>query len=489
MSVALALQSGAAASVWACFGGYLAAMIAIGLWAARRGSDDQEDFFLGGRRGSAFATALSAVSSGRSAWLVLGASAAAWKIGLSALWLFPGYVAVEAAMFLTLGPRLRERSAAVGALTVPEVLASAGATPERGSHRSVRAIAGLLTVLFLLTYVSAQLVGGGKAIESIFDIEGNTWGLLITAAVVLVYTVLGGYRAVVVTDVLQALLMLVGLLVVPWLGLRMAGGWDAMWESLRALDPALCSPVISGWAVAGGLAIGLGSVGNPHILVRHMSLEDARSARAAFFWGTSWNTLMAGGALLMGLVGRALYASAERFPNADADFLFPQLGAAVAEQYLFAGFAGVLLATLFAAVMSTCDSQLLVIASSIVRDFRGQDRPAQSAGLGHSRLVVALSLAIAVGVSFGETRLVHHFVLLSWGALGAAFGPAMLLALYDARTGRRAVTASMLVGVLSFAALNQVWPKPLGTTGNLHLVPAFACAFLAALPLRERAAG
>ena len=412
---------GATSSVWIAFGAYLAAMIGVGLWSARKGSETQEDFFLGGRRGTAFATALSAVSSGRSAWLVLGASAAAWKIGLSALWLFPGYVAIEAAMFLTLGPRLRVRSAELGALTLPEVLASAGTVRGEASYRSVRAIAGFLTVVFLLSYVSAQLVGGGKALEAVFDIEGNTWGLSISAAVVLAYTVLGGYRAVVVTDVLQAILMLVGLLVVPLLGLRLVGGWDAMWSTLEGIDPALCSLGTSGWAIAGGLAIGLGSLGNPHILVRHMSLEDPKSARAAFYWGTGWNVLMAAGALFMGLVGRAYYQGVASFPNGDADFLFPQLGAAVSEQYLFVGFAGVLLATLFAAVMSTCDSQLLVIASSIMRDFRrGESARGGPARLGHSRLVVGAAIAVAVALSFGAARLVPPVVLLAWGARGVA---------------------------------------------------------------------
>ena len=308
---------------------------------------------------------------------------------------------------------------------------------------------------------------------------------------VLVYTILGGYRAVVLTDVLQALFMAAGLVVVPLLGLASVGGLGVLTEALRATDPALLSLTGGFWPLLGGLAIGLGSPGNPHILVRHMSLRDPSEARLAMAVGTAWNLVMAAGALLMGLVGRALYPTGDAFPRTsdgarpDVDFLFPILGQAVSEQYLFAGFVGILLATLFAAVMSTCDSQLLVIASSLVRDFRGRGRSGDAgAGLVSSRLTVGLALAVAVAISFGADRFVHPFVLLSWGALGAAFGPALLLLLYDARTTARGVLAAILGGAGLFALLNQVWPSPWGASGNLHLVPAYALAIGLAWLLR-----
>ncbi len=471
---------------------YLASTVGVGLWAARRGEDSEEDYFLAGRRLSGLAMALSAVSSGRSAWLVVGASAAAWSIGLSALWMFPGYILAEAWMFAGLGPRLRARSAAVGAITVPEVL---GALPLNSEGRAgasrlpVRRLAGLLIVAFLLTYVAAQLSAGAVTLEAVFGLDGATWGLVITASIVLVYTLLGGYRAVVVTDVIQAGFMLVGLVALPLIGLARVGGFGALAGRLRELDPALLDPVGGALALIGGLCIGFGSPGNPHILVRHMSLGDPRQARIALVTGTAWNVVMAAGALLMGLVGRALYPLASDFAGGRSDGLYGTLALDLSADFLLPGFAGFLLATLFAAVMSTCDSQLLVIASSFVRDLRGTSAGVDrsSSARGRSRIAVAATLLAAVGLSF-VTRLplVHGFVLLSWSLLGAAFGPAIVLVCYDRRTSARGVLAGMVVG----ASIVALWSYGSGgRTPTYELGVAFLAALVCTWALRERRLG
>jgi len=449
---------------------YLGLTVGIGLWAARRGSRDDEGFFLGGRRMSGFVVALSAVSSGRSAWLVLGASAAAYKSGLSAVWLFPGYVLAELVLLGKIGPRLRRTSSERGAITVPEVLEGRGA-----SRWPVRQVAGLIIVLFLTSYVSAQLVAGGKALEALFpEVDGSTYGLVITASIVLVYTLLGGYRAVALTDVVQGLLMLTGLVLLPLFGLAHVGGWSALFEQLRAVDPGLVS-WSQGWGpMLAGVAIGLGSFGSPPILVRAMSIADeAQLARAAWI-GFTWNTVMAAGALAIGLVGRAIWTTSDAFPRGDAEHLYPMLGQLVSDEFLFAGFAGVLLAALFAAVMSTCDSQLLVIASSIVRDFKRADETS-SQGVMRSRLAVFVALAVAVAISFGAQRSVEDFVLFSWDALGAGFGPALCFVLFRPRTRSAAVLTSMLVGVISVV----LWAKVPELKALVHQrVPAFALAWL-----------
>lgn len=488
---------------------YLAAVIGIGLWAARHGDDTQEDYFLAGRSFSPLVTALSAVSSGRSAWLLMGAAVAAWKLGLSAIWYFPGYIVVEAVLFVTLGRRLRERSSEVGAITIPEFIdrftritraSSADVGADTGAQRTnrlpVRPIAALAVVLFLTTYVSAQLVAGGKALAHVVDVDGRTWGLTITAGIVLVYTFLGGYRAVALTDVLQAILMLTGLLVLPVLTLHHVGGFERLFEQLRAIDPALCEWQRGFWPLASGLAIGLGSIGNPHILVRYMSIKDPRALRTSALIGTTWNVVMAAGALCMGLAGRALYADASAFPRGDTDYLFPLLAEFVSNEYLFSGFVGILLATLFAAIMSTCDSQLLVVASSLVRDFRGS--PSTRGGLVASRVTVFATVVAAVAMSFGAKRVVDSFVLASWGALGAAFGPVLIALLYRRRTSAGAA----LAGIVTGAAVAVGWQQlPLvdgpdgalvslkAATGVYELLPAFAASFVAILGVDLRSRG
>lgn len=438
------------------FAAYLGLTIGVGLWAARRNRDSQEDYFLAGRDISAFSMALSAVSSGRSAWLVLGASGAAWLGGLSALWLFPGYILAEALMFVTLGPRLRARSVETNSVTVSEVLDRSPLGPEGPgtSKWPIRQLAGLVIVLFLLTYVSAQLVAGAKTLGAIFpEIDGRTWGLVITASIILVYTWLGGYRAVVITDVVQACLMLFGIVLLPIFGLIHLGGPSACLEQLRSIDPSLLE-LSNGWlAGIGGFCIGVGSFGNPHILVRHMSLRDPRSAKLAMGYGTFWNIVMAIGALSLGLVGRAIYPEEALFGELGREALFPTLAQDMSSEFLFSGFVGFLLATLFAAIMSTCDSQLLVIASSLLRDlgpasWRRDDRQ----GLLLSRLAVFATLAAAVWMTLGKSPLIHHFVLLSWFALGVGLGPAIVMLLYDRRTSARGVFFGILTGVLGVVA-------------------------------------
>lgn len=463
---------------------YLAVTIGVGLWSARGRSDDEVGFFLGGRQLSGFVVALSAVSSGRSAWLVLGASGAAWSAGVSAVWLFPGYIAAEYVLLAKLGPRLRRLSAEVDAVTVPEVLERLSADAGSPAARlPVRQVAGAIIVAFLVTYVSAQLVAGGKALEAAFpSVDGKTAGLCITAGIVLVYTWLGGYHAVAVTDVVQAVLMIFGLVILPVLGLVHVGGFDALAESLRAIDPELLTWVNGAGPLMAGIAIGLGSFGSPPILVRAMSINRAEKLNGAARIAGLWNLVMAAGALVIGLVGRVLYESQSAFPGGDREHLFPMLGSALSAEYLFPSFVGVLLAALFAAIMSTCDSQLLVIASSLVRDFRRQGSQEEtSRGIAASRLAVLLALAAAVGISFGAERSVKDFVLFSWDALGAAFGPALLFLLFVPRTTTRGVLAGMVLGVATVVA----WGKTPELAGLIHQrIPGFAIAALALWGLR-----
>ena len=474
---------------------YLAITVGVGLWASSRSKGDEEDYFLAGRSLSPVSMALSAVSSGRSAWLVVGASAAAWSLGLSAVWLFPGYIVAEAWMFTSLGPRLRRFSESTGAITVPEVLSRAGGT----QRLPIRQVAGVILCVFLVTYVSAQLGAGAKTLGGVFAIQGETWGLVLTAGIVLVYTVLGGYRAVVLTDVVQAGFMLCGMVVLPLLGLRVVGGMGELGGSLNAIDPTLLDWTRGGaLAVVGGLAIGLGSLGNPHILVRHMSLQDHASAKVAMATGTFWNLVMAAGAFLMGLVGRALHPTTETMLGDGREYLYATLAGELSGELLFGGFVGILLATLFAAIMSTCDSQLLVLASSFVRDFRSKEATAQASaeppatkapqrsGIATSRLAVLLALVAAVAIGYGDVPLVNNMVLLAWAALGIAFGPAVLALLYVPRTSERGVLAGMLVGTAMVVVAWWFSARPQGRAITWELVPCFLVTFAVITSLRRR---
>jgi len=216
----------------------------------------------------------------------------------------------------------------------------------------------------MLSYVAAQFVGGGKAFAASFQLD-PTAGMFITAGIVLIYTILGGFLAVSLTDMLQAILMLMALALLPVIALVDAGGFKAVISELTSLDMKLMNPfALSAGAIIGFIGIGLGSPGNPHILVRYMAIKDAEQLRYSAVVGTIWNVIMAWGALFIGLIGRVYFPIADMFPNGDTEHLYPML----AQQHLHPVLFGIVVASIFAAIMSTADSQLLVAASSLIWD-------------------------------------------------------------------------------------------------------------------------
>lgn len=287
-----------------------------------------------------------------------------------------------------------------------------------------------IILLFVGSYVAAQFVGGGKAFAAGFGLEPMT-GVLLTAGIVLLYTLLGGFLAVSLTDMLQAIFMLFSLVVLPITAIIHLGGWGEVSNLLTALQPRFLDVGAIGFGAAIGLiGIGLGSPGNPHILVRYMSIDDPKQLKMSAYVGTAWNVLMAGGALMIGLVGRAQFPNVEAL-GGDTENLFPLLAQTHLHPILF----GIVIASVFAAIMSTADSQLLVAASSVVVDIheklirKGTPLPKRVA-VRYSRLVVALIVLVAVGIGLVASKLVFWLVLFAWAGLGAAIGPASILALF-----------------------------------------------------------
>lgn len=447
------------------FVAYLAVIVGIGVWATRFSSEGMAEYFLGGRRLGRWVVALSAVVSGRSAWLLLGVVGMAYTRGASALWAVVGYIAVELGLFLWYAPRLRRFTGARDALTVPDFFA------ERFDDRTgvLRgALVGVI-LLFLVGYVAGQFVAGGKAFAAGFGLEPTT-GIFLTAGIVLVYTVLGGFLAVSVTDFVQAMLMLLALVVVPAVAITGAGGLGAVFTELDALDPTLPDPwAIGVGALLGFVGIGLGSPGNPHILARYMAIRDARELRAAAVVGTAWNVVMAAGALLAGLAGRVLFPDPAALPGGDPEAVYPLLAGSVLPPVLF----GLVVAAVFAAIMSTCDSQLLVAASAVTRDLyektvkRGQDVPERQLVL-LARLTVLGLVIAALAMGFFAEQVVFWLVLFSWAGLGATLGPTSILALFWRRTTKAGVLAGLAAGAVTVI----VW----------KLVPSLDAAFYELVP-------
>jgi sodium/proline symporter len=456
----------------AAFIGYLLLIVGVGIYSSRFSSQGISEFFIGGRKMNRIVVALSAVVSGRSAWLLLGVTGMAYSRGPSAIWAVAGYIIVELFLFLYYAKRLRNFSEKRDCITIPDFFS------ERFSDKDgiLRTLLVTIFLIFMIGYVSAQFVAGGKAFASGFGLEMNT-GIIITAAIVLLYTVVGGFLAVSLTDMFQAAFMLIALVVLPVIAVINIGGLSALIEQLTLLDAAYIDPfaVTAGVAI-GFLGIGLGSPGNPHILARYMSIDDSKQLRVAAVVGTVWNVLMAWGAVFIGLAGRVYFPDVAILPDSDTENLFPMLAQLQLHPALF----GIVLASIFAAIMSTADSQLLVAASSVVRDIyekqikKGEKVPQKKLVL-YSRIVVVGLVLIALLFGFIATDLVFWLVLFAWAGLGASLGPTSILALYWKGTTRAGVIAGLITGTL----VTIVWYYiPLLKNSLYELIPGFAAAIL-----------
>lgn len=456
----------------AAFIGYIALIFAIGIYSSRFSSQGISEYFIGKRTMNRFVVALSAVVSGRSAWLMVGFTGIAYQQGASAMWAAVGYVIIELFLFLYYAPRLRDFAGEHDCITLPDFYA-ARFNDEKGY---LRMLLVLVMIIFMVSYVSAQLLAGGKAFASSFELE-RAWGVGITALIVLGYTILGGFLAVSLTDVLQACFMVVALIGLPIVAVIDAGGWQAVASQLSGMEMTMLDPMaLTVGGFLGFVGIGLGSPGNPHILTRYMSINDSKQLKVSAVVGTVWNILMATGAVFVGLAGRYYFPEVGALPEEDTENIFP----ALAEMHLHPILFGLVIAAIFAAIMSTADSMLLVAASNVVRDVyekilrKGEVIPQQKLVL-MSRAVVTILVLISLVLGWLAEELVFWLVLFAWAGLGAAIGPTSILALFWKGTRWEGVFAGIITGTVTVF----IW-KNVPVLENLvyELIPAFILSTL-----------
>jgi solute:Na+ symporter, SSS family len=443
--------------------------VIIGLLVRKR-TRCQSDFFLGGRRLSRFSIALSAVASGRSSWLVLGVSGMAYTMGVSAVWSVVGYITAEMVQFVAIGGRLRRLSEKYDAMTLLDFFES----HFEDGRQLIRRVGAVIMGIFLVAYVAAQFNAGANSLSVALKLPLAV-SLLIASALVLAYMMLGGYLAVVYNDVVRALIMIVGLVLFPLYGLVKLGGLPALLTTLEALDPARINPLaLSFGALVGFLGIGLGSPGQPHVVVRYMTIADPAKLRYSAVIGTFWNVVLGWGAVFIGLIGRAMIPDVSAVPDANPEMIYLVLSAQFFSPVLY----GLLIGGIFAAILSTADSQLLVVSSTLVRDLYEKilrrDRPLpESKKLGLCRWVVLGSGLVSVILAYLAKDLVFWLVLFAWGGLGASFGTALILSLYWKRTNVPGIVAGMVTGTLT-TILWKLFLKD--ATGVYELIPAFVLA-------------
>ncbi len=450
---------------------YLGGMLAIGIWSYRR-TQNLSDYVLGGRSLGAWPSALSAGASDMSGWLLLGMPGYAYVAGWESIWMAAGLFIGTYLNWLIVAPRLRVASAqANDSLTLPDYFSNRFSDP-----MLIRVIAACFILLFFTFYTSSGLVAGGKLFESVFGLDYHLAVTLGTIAVVS-YTMFGGYLAVVWTDLIQGLLMVVALILVPLVFLVDIG--ETPNAILAAKGAALLDPwtdadgELLGWiSIVSLLAWGLGYAGQPHILARFKGIKDHGEVPAARRIAASWTLLGLAGAFLVGVTGIGYFQS----PLEDPEMVFMLL---VQEAVFHPVIAGVLLAAILAAIMSTADSQLLVCSSVLAEDvFKSFVCPDASHKtlVRVGRLAVLLIALIAWSLAQNPDSSVLSLVAYAWAGFGAAFGPAVILSLYWPRMNARGCLAGILVGGVTVV----IWKQLGGGIFELYeIVPGFLCSAVA----------
>lgn len=453
---------------------YKVCLVAIGLYYERR-THDGVDFYLGGRKLGPLVAAVSASASSSSAWTLLGVSGAAYAWGFSSLWLFPSCVGGFLINWYILAPSLQKLSREQGSVTVTEVLATLG----RGTtSKAIRVLASVIILASLVTYVASQFQGAGKTFAETFDISSGE-SILIGSGIVVLYTMLGGFWAVSVTDTLQGLLMALTSLILPIAALSAVGGFTGLADGLVAAgDESLMSltrnlPFVSAVGfVLGLLGIGLGYPGQPHVVNRFMALADTRNAvKNARRIAIAWAVVVYTGMILVGLCGRVLYPDL-----ADSEVAFVTLTNSLFSPVV----AGVMLAAVLSAIMSTADSQLLVAASTVSHDLRLAEKSRLSP-IARSRLVVLLLSIAAVWAAVLGSQEIFSQVLFAWAAMGSAFGPLLLVLVFGGRVSARMRFAAILVGFLSSVLAFYLVPVGSAWKGGLERMLPFFLSLAIAL--------
>jgi len=412
---------------------YLAVLAALAIWS-RRETHTLSGYYLAGKKLPYWVVAFSTNATGESGWLLLGLSGMGYLVGMQAYWVVVGEM---------LGI-LKKFGDETDSITVPDVLAA----KFQDKWHLIRGIAVVIILVMVTAYVTAQMVATGKAFSSFLGMEYAT-GVIVGAVFIIGYTFVGGYKAVSYTDVVQGVLMLLGLIVVPAAAIYASGGWGEVQSNLALQDPALVDmfavsdsgkPVLI--AIASFVAIGLPFLGVPQLLIRYMSARDDGEIRKARVVSLSVLLIFTFGAVTAGVAGRALFPGLE-----DSETIFPVLSNNLFPEII----SGMLLVVVLSAIMSTVDSLLLLASSAVVRDtyqkIIGTTKSEETLS-NYGKLVTVIIGVIAVILGIQEPRVIFDFVLASWSGLGSAFGPVMVGILYYKRITWEGVVAGMLGGFI-----------------------------------------
>ena len=419
------------------FAAYTLLVVGVGIWSSRRAGASDEEYFLAGRSLGPWVASLSASASSESGWVTMGLVGWAFANGVQAFWILPGSLLGFAFNWFIIAGRLRRAAAQDRSVTLPDFLAR-----HFKEKRPVLRIMSVIVILVaMLLYCAAQFAAAGKAFDVAFESIGYQGGVLIGAAIVLVYVTLGGFRAACWTDLLQGVLM-VGVLVCFPLWLLLTGeGIAGIQSTFQDAAPGLLGfwPSVTGSALigfllgSGALGINFGYMGQPHVLIRFMAMRSPREARLGGMIAITWAALVLSGAVTVGIIVRSMAMQGAPWASgmlATGDGEYALVAAAIHMAPPVLG--GLVLAAILAAICSTADSQLVVASSAWANDLWARmftsKKKASHAVV--NRLTVIIMGALAVLLVIDQRVTVYEYVLsYGWAILGASFGPQIILAL------------------------------------------------------------
>ena len=475
---------------------YLLFVIGIGVVFSRK-NKTTDDFYLGGRKLGPFVTAMSAEASDMSSWLLMGLPGVAYLTGLAdAFWTAAGLAIGTYINWLVVAKRLRKYTVKCNNSTTIPVFFS---NRYRDDKKILSVIAALVIIIFFVPYTASGFAACGKLFASLFGMDYFT-AMIISAVVIVGYTALGGFLAASTSDFMQSIVMTIAIFVVLGYGVVTAGGMGTVMENAESLagyfsltsihDPATGSAGAYGiMSIFSMLAWGLGYFGMPHVLLRFMAIEDANKLKLSRRIATVWVVISLGVAIMIGIVGNAMTKAGVIPALEDSETIIIAISDVIAQHGIVpALIAGLILAGILAATMSTADSQLLAASSSvsqnIIKEVFFKDL-SEKAAMIIARVSVVIISVIAVFIAKDPNSSVFDIVSFAWAGFGAAFGPVMLLALFWKRSNKWGALAGMISG----AAMVFIWKYLIAPIGGVfaiyELLPAFivGCIFLVVVSL------
>ncbi len=453
---------------------YFIVLFAIGLYHMKD-TGDMQSYMLGGRKIGPWVSAMSAEASDMSGWMLMGLPGYAYVAGVSAFWIAIGLALGTWLNWRFVAQRLRiYTKIANDSITLPDFFENR----YNDKSKILRIVSAVFIFIFFLIYTASGFVAGGRLFTTVFDISYLS-SLLITAGIVIFYTFTGGYLAVCRTDFFQGTLMFFAIIVVPVTGIMIAGGPAATISHLHALNPNYFNMLtdatgltLSFTAIVSLIGWGLGYFGQPHILVRFMSITSAKEIPQATRIAMVWVIFSLFFAVASGLVGRVVLGDILTGVNAETVFMVMN------EQFFNSFMAAIIISAILGAIMSTSSGQLLVTASAISTDFYQallRKNASQKELVFVSRVAVILVSACSLALAYNPNNYILDLVAYAWAGFGASFGPLMLFSLFWKRTTLKGAVAGVFFG----GSTVLVWKECFAYTGLYEIIPGFIVSCLA----------